>query len=208
MKCNKPDFFNVDSVFKKDIDEDRPELPDKLTDCLTGKEIPFSNRDNIRQKALKFLLEEKDYLKTDISVDREIKFEIDGLETVSQVDISISLDNKTLVVWKCSSGSLVSRERQIIASARLLADYVVPFAVVTNGKDLELLDTLSEKIISEGFGSFPSRQELVEISKTISFKPKGDRKISNEQRILYTYDAISCNAFCNKESSPDNLPLE
>jgi len=201
MKCNRPDFVNVDSIFKKDITEDRPELPDKLTDCLTGKEIPFSNRDNIRQKALKFLIEEKGYLKADISVDREIRFEIDGLDTLSPVDISISLDNNTLVVWKCTSGSLVSRERQIIASARLLEEYVVPFGVVTNGKDLELLDTLSEKIISEGFTSFPSRQELLEKSKDLSLRPKGNRKISNEQRILYTYDAISCHAYCKKENS-------
>ena len=203
MKCNKPDFFNIDSVFKKDITEEHPELPDKLTDYLTGREIPFSNRDNIRQKALKFLIEEKGYLKTDLSTDRDIRFELDGKDMVSPVDISISLNNKTLMVWKCASGSLVSRERQIIASARLLEDYVVPFGVVTNGRDLELLDTSSEKVISEGFQSIPSKQELIKISEDLTLKPKGSRKILNEQRILFTYDAISCNAYCKEDNSPD-----
>ncbi len=198
MKCHRPDFLNLNSLHRDEIQPERAELPEKLTDYLTGNEIPFSNRDNIRQKMLKFLVEEKDYLRSDISIDREIKFEIDGQQVLSLVDISIVFRNKTLMVWKCSSGSLVSRERQIIASARLLEGYLVPFAVVANGKDLEFLDTSSEKVIGCGFQSIPSRQELMEISQGLTFKPVNKKKIIYEQRILYTYDAISCPVTCKK----------
>ena len=198
MKCHRPDFLNLNSLHRDEIQPERVELPEKLTDYLTGNEIPFSNRDNIRQKMLKFLVEEKDYLRSDISIDREIKFEIDGQQVLSLVDISIVFRNKTLMVWKCSSGSLVSRERQIIASARLLEGYLVPFAVVANGKDLEFLDTSSEKVIGCGFQSIPSRQELMEISQGLTFKPVNKKKIIYEQRILYTYDAISCPVTCKK----------
>jgi hypothetical protein len=176
--------------------EERPQFPDRLTDCLTGKEIPFSNRDNIRQKILRFLLEEKGYRKEDIHVDREIRYDIEGAEMVSLVDIAIVIGNRTVVVWKCASGSTVSRQRQIIASARLLEDYLVPFAVVTNGRDLELLDTSSEKVKGEGFSSIPSRQELFAFSEGFSPKPTNKRKIGNEQRVLYTYDAIACPSNC------------
>ncbi len=167
-------------------------LPDALTDCLTGNEIPFSNRDNIRQKALGFLIQEKGYRKEDFRTDREIAFDLDNKKVISLVDISIVLDGKTVMVWKCASGSLVSRERQIIASARLLEDYVVPFAAVTNGADLELLDSLSEKVICCGFACLPSREELLKHLEGVVFRPVKGKKIANEQRILYTYDGISC----------------
>ena len=197
MKCRRPSFLHPRADAPSHAEESpRPLLPDTLTDCLTGREIPFSNRDNIRQKILRFLLEEKGYRKEDFSLDREISFDLDGQKVVSLVDISVVLGGKTVVVWKCASGSLVSRERQIIASARLLEDYVVPFAAVINGTDLELLDSLSEKVIGCGFGSVPSREELARDIEKAAFRPVKGKKIVNEQRILYTYDGISCPTSC------------
>jgi hypothetical protein len=196
MKCHRPEFITIASVPADGWKEKRPEFPDRLTDCLTGKEIPFSNRDNIRQKTLRFLIDEKGYRREDICVDREIRYDIEGAEMVSPVDISIVIGSRTLMVWKCASGSTVSRQRQIIASARLLEDYLVPFAVVTNGRDLELLDTATEKVKGEGFGAIPTREELADIAEGFSPKPTNKRKIVNEQRVLYTYDAIACPSNC------------
>ncbi len=192
MKCHRPQFLNIPSIPPPDSGEARPEFPDTLTDYITGKEIPFTNRDNIRQKMIRFLVEEKGYLKEDIRTDREIRYEIEGAEMVSLVDISIVLGDKTMMVWKCASGSVVSRERQIIASSRLLEDYLVPLAVVTNGRDLELLDTATDKIRGEGFDAIPERNELAGIAEGFSLRPTKKKKLANEQRVLYTYDAIAC----------------
>jgi hypothetical protein len=200
MKCQRPDFIAISPAPAHQEPQERPEFPDRLTDCLTGRGIPFSNRDNIRQKMLRFLLDEKGYRKEDIRVDREIRYLIDGSETVSLVDISIVLGNRTLMVWKCASGSVVSRERQIIASARLLEDYLVPFAVVTNGRDLELLDTSTEKVAGEGLDAIPRRDELALIAEEFSPRPTNKKKLANEQRVLFTYDAIAC------PSNQINLP--
>jgi hypothetical protein len=197
VKCGRHSFLHPCADALPHAEESpRPVLPDTLTDCLTGKEIPFSNRDNIRLKILGFLLEEKGYLKDDFCVGREIIFDLDGQNVISLVDISIVLGGRTVMVWKCASGSLVSRERQIIASARLLEDYVVPFAAVTNGADLEILDSLSEKVICTGFGGVPSRAELAKDIEGVPFRPVKGKKIVNEQRILYTYDGISCPVVC------------
>jgi hypothetical protein len=193
VKCGRPSFLNRSAGVPPRPDESpRPTLPDELTDCLTGRVIPFTNRDNIRQKVLRFLLEERGYRQDDLLADREIRFANDGQEFVSLVDITVRLGGRTVMVWKCASGSLVSRERQIIASARLLEEYVVPYALVTNGEDLELLDSISEKVIGCGFGCVPSRGELAKIVEGTAFRPVKGRKVVNEQRILYTYDGISC----------------
>ncbi len=199
MKCGKT-FVPRPEAPSKNLPEaegvERPLFPDTLTDRLTGNKIPFSNRDNIRQKILGFLIEDKGYRKEDLRIDRQIGFDLDGQKVISLVDISVILGGKTVMVWKCASGSLVSRERQIIAAARLLEDYVVPFAAVTNGADLELLDSLSEKVIGSGFGSVPSREEMVKKLIGVVFRPVKGKKIANEQRILYTYDGISCPVSC------------
>jgi hypothetical protein len=100
------------------------------------------------------------------------------------------------MVFKCASGSVVSRERQVIATARLLEDYVIPFAVVTNGVNIELLDTISEKVIGDNMTSIPTRQELHENSKNLTLKSANKKKLVYEQRVLYTYDAISCSLKC------------
>jgi hypothetical protein len=192
MKCHNRKFLSVTPAPKNDNQEKHPGFPDTLVDYLSGKEIPFSNRDNIRQKLVKALVEEKGYRKEDISLEREIRFEIEGLEVCSAVDISIGLDGKTLMVFKCASGSVVSRERQIIATARLLEEYVIPFAVVTNGVNIELLDTISEKVIGDHMQLIPSRQELLENSGNLTLKSSIKKKLVYEQRILHTYDEISC----------------
>ena len=192
MECHKLKFLYLTPAPKNDNQEKHSGFPDTLVDYLSGMEIPFSNRDNIRQKLLKTLVEEKGYRKEDISLDREIRFEIEGREVCSPVDISIGLGGNTLMVFKCASGSVVSRERQIIAAARLLEEYVIPFAVVTNGVNIELLDTISEKVIGDGMQFIPSRQELLENSGNLTLKSSKKKRLVYEQRILHTYDEIRC----------------
>lgn len=191
MKCHNQKFLSITPAPKNDNQENSG-FPDILVDYLSGREIPFSNRDNIRQKLVKVLVEEKGYRKEDISLDREIRFEIEGREVCSAVDISIGLDGKTLMVFKCASGSVVSRERQIIAAARLLEKYVIPFAVVTNGVNIELLDAISEKVIGDSLQLIPPRRELLENSESLTLKSPIKKKLVYEQRILHTYDEISC----------------
>ena len=193
MKCHNRKFLSITTAPKCEDQEKHPGFPDTLVDYLSGREIPFSNRDNIRQKLVKTLVEEKGYLKEDISLDREIRFEIEGQLVCSPVDISIGLAGNTLMVFKCASGSVVSRERQIIAAARLLEDYVIPFAVITNGVNIELLDTISEKVIGDSMQLIPTRQELFENSRNLTLKSAKKKKLVYEQRILHTYDEISCN---------------
>lgn len=192
MKCHKPDLMSLSKPATNDAARASGKcFPDTLIDYLTGREIPFSNRDNIRQSIVKFLIEKKEFLKTDLALDREIRFDLDGTSIFSRVDIAVCLNDRTIMVLKSAPGSLVTRQRQIIAAARLLEEYVVPFAVVTNGKDIELLDSVSEKVLYEGFGPIPSKTELLAIIKDLHFRSmRGEKKIY-EQRILSTYDSIA-----------------
>jgi hypothetical protein len=203
MKCYRPEFIAVKPSLKSEGLEEHAGFPDILIDYLSGREIPFSNRDNIRQKLVKTLVEEKGYQTGDISLDREIRFEMEGRRVCSLVDLALGFGGKTLMVFKCAAGSVVSRERQIIAAARLLKDYIIPYAVVTNGVDLELIDTLTEKVIGEGTASVPSRLELSEKSRDLALRPTNKKKLIYEQSVLYTYDSISCALYGKSQLHPE-----
>jgi len=138
------------------------------------------------------LLEKKGYAAEE--VERNVIFTLTlGAETAhSSVDFLVTLDGKKAMVIKCSAGSLDSRERQAVAAARLLAKPPVPFAVVSDPEHAEFLDTATGKVIGEGFGAVPVREELLKLLVGLEQRPLTPERIEKEKRILLAFDAIRC----------------
>ena len=179
MKYKLPDGFEnkeeaMEALIKKEIDAAESELS------------------VVRQDIEKFLLEKKGYAATEIEKNREFEVLIGNERCKSRTDIVISIDGKRLVLIKCSVGALVSRERQAVACARVLESYQIPFAIVTDAVDAIALDTLTGKVISEGMGSIPSRNELAELISKIGLKELPPERAEKEKRILLAFDAIKC----------------
>ena len=116
-----------------------------ITDFVTGREVPNVGAEENRQAVEKLLVEEKGYLQEDIKVDVDIAITVAGEPYRSQVDLVVSADGGQthFMVIKCAAGSLGSREREIVAAARLLDEYQIPFAVVSDGQTAIVLDTVS-----------------------------------------------------------------
>jgi len=142
------------------------------------------------RKMMHFLLLEKKGYATE-EVERNVVFTLTlGTETAhSSVDFLVTLNGKKAMVIKCSAGSLDSRERQAIAAARLLA---VPFAVVADPEHAEFLDTATGKVIGEGFGAVPVREEMQKMIAAADPKPLSPERVEKEKRILLAFDAIRC----------------
>ena len=166
-----------------------------ITDYVTGREVPNVGAEENRQVVEKFLVEQKGYLKDDIQVDVDIAITVAGEPYRSQVDLVVSADGgKTrFMVVKCAAGSLGSREREIVAAARLLDEYQIPFAVVSDGKTAVVLDTLTGKKIGDGLAAIPSRQEAA--AKLKSFTPQAfpAERREREKLIFRTYDVENVN---------------
>ena len=145
------------------------------------------------RKMISFLLvEKKGYLPDDI--EKKVLFEVKlGQETAySSVDFVVSISGKRSMIVKCSSGSLSSRERQAVAAARLLGSSPVPIAVVADPVNAEVLDVATGKIIGEGFGAIPVREQLIRmVSERQPLQYSPDR-LEKEKRILLAFDAIRC----------------
>ena len=166
-----------------------------ITDFVTGREVPNVGAEENRQVVEKYLIDEKGYLKEDISVDADMAITAAGEPYRSQVDLVVSPDGgKTrFMAIKCAAGSLGSREREIVAAARLLDEYQIPRAGVSDGKTASVLDTVTGKKIGNGLDAIPTRQEAAAGQKSLNLTPLPPERRDREKLIFRTYDLENVN---------------
>lgn len=164
-----------------------------VMDYITGKEIPDIGSEANRQAMERFLIEEKGFSREDIEVSLPIAIDIDGENYQSCVDLVVCVADRRLMAIKCAAGSLGSREREILAAARIIDTYQIPFAVVTDGKTALLLDTQSGKKIGEGLQKIPSKKKLSTDIKTVAFLPLPNERLRPEKLIFRSYDSMNVN---------------
>jgi hypothetical protein len=167
-----------------------------LIDFVTGKKVPNVGAEENRQAVERSLVEEKGFLKTDIAVDVDIEMTIGGQAYRSQIDLVVSLNAGAVrfMAFKCAAASLGSREREIVAAARLLdPGCQIPYAVVSDGKTAIVLDTVSGKKTGEGMGAIPSKRQAVETLKSIEPVAFPAERLARERLIFRTYDSQNVN---------------
>lgn len=171
----------------------------KTKDFITGREITDTDDERLRQKLARFLVEEKGYEKGDIDVKRRLEMTIDGKTVLSMVDFVVRAGGRSFMVIRYGPGSIVTRERPCLASARLLESYQVPFTVVTNGEDAELLDTDSGKVVGSGLASIPDRKTALDQLAHITFRQLPPERIEAEKRVLSAYDWLEHSLECDDD---------
>jgi len=146
----------------------------------------------VRKLAEPVLLEEKGYTPEDIR--KNVAFDVVlGTETVqSRVDFLVSLDKRNAMVIKCAAGSLGSRERHVVAAARVLGELPVPVAVVMDPMSAVVLDGVSGTVLGEGFEAIPTKEQLSKIVSGREIMPLPPEKLEREKRVLLAFDAIRC----------------
>jgi hypothetical protein len=166
-----------------------------VTDFVTGREIPNIGAEENRQAVAQYLVNEKGYSKDDIEVDVKIEMVIGGENYCSRVDLVVKKpeDNQLIMAIKCAAGSIGSREREIIAAARLLDDYQIPFAVVSDGKTAILLDTVSGKKTGAGMAAIPSKEKVTRMLESYQPVRLAADRLEREKLIFRTYDSENVN---------------
>jgi hypothetical protein len=172
---------------------DKPKPYEMLTDYVTGNDVPNIGAEENRQQVERFLVETKGYSKDDIEVDADIRFSIGDEEVRSNVDLVVRIEDKRFMVLRCVPGSLVSRQRETLAAARLLDAYQIPFSVVTDGKDAQLLETATGNVLAQGMDAIPSKEDAIHRLKEINFQPFPQEKMEREKIIFRSYDEMNIN---------------
>jgi hypothetical protein len=145
------------------------------------------------RKMLSYLLmEKKGYLPDDI--EKKVVFEVKvGRELAySSVDFLVSVKGKKAMVIKCVAGSLSSRERQVVAAARLIEAPPVLVAVVADPMSAAVLDVRTGKLAGEGFGAIPIKDQMIRMLSEGASQLLSPERLEKEKRILLAFDAISC----------------
>jgi hypothetical protein len=166
-----------------------------ITDYLTGREIPNIGAEENRQAVEQILVEAKGYSKDDIAADVDIEMVVAGKTYRSQIDLVVAIGpaKKRIMALKCVAGSLGSREREIVAAARLLEDYQIPLAIVSDGKTAVVLDTISGKKIGEGMDAVPSKDAVIQNLDSYQFAVLPRERLDREKLIFRTYDSENVN---------------
>ena len=158
------------------------------TDLITGETIVDTHDERYRQKIARLLIHHQGYQKNDIKVRKDLLVQAGENRAVIKIDFLIKLGGMVCMIIKYGPGSIVTRRRPLLAASRILVPYQIPIAVVTNGKDAEVLEGASGRIISRGLESIPDREELIEIVSADPFNPIPDERAEMESRILYCYE--------------------
>ena len=166
-----------------------------ITDFATGKQIPNVGAEENRQMVETVLVIDKGYAKADIEIDVDLEIMVAGEPYRSQIDLIVSFDGgaSRFMAIKCAAASLGSREREILAAARLAGDAQIPLSVVSDGKTAIVLDTVSGRKLGEGLEAIPTRDQARDQLKNLDWQPFPEAKREREGLIFRTYDSMNVN---------------
>lgn len=182
--------------------------PPVLTDYLTGNIIPDVGAESHRQAVLRFLMEEKGYTRDTLWVDAPIHTRIGDSLYHAKIDLIVKAGEPLVpfMAFKCCAGSMGSREREIVAAARIFDMTMIPLSVVSDGRDATLIDTATGKPLSYGLAALPSPPEA---AHQLARRPPGpypEDRLEREKLIFRTYDQDNVNIIRPDDKTKKNRP--
>jgi hypothetical protein len=170
-----------------------------LRDYLTGEELPATDDERFRKQLERMMVEEKGYAKEELAPRLCIETTFNKIFVCSVIDLTVSVGERHLFVLRYGPGSLVTREKPALAAARVLfEDHCIPLAVVTNGRDAELLETATGKVLATGMEAIPDRQQAAELIEQYQCQPPADE--AERERTLRILNAFDLQVCCRGDS--------
>ncbi len=172
---------------------------DLITDYLSGRKVPDVGAEQHRQVIEKMLVEDKGYPPAAIGVDVPVSLEVRGESYQSQLDLLVTVDELPFMVIKCAAGSLESRQKEVLAAARVYGPAPIPCAVVSNGRTAIVYDGVTRKKIGEGLDKIPSFEEAKQKMAVYKPEPVEAHILEREKIIFRSYDSMNLNVQRNIE---------
>lgn len=160
----------------------------RLTDFISGRTLDDTLDERHRQQIGRYLVQTKGFAKSDITSRHELEFEVEGRCARLLITYAVTLGRRIVMIVQYGPGSLVTRHRPTLAMARLVAEYQVPVAVVTNGEQADILDGDSGRRVGTGLGQLPNRDQLTELCSHYAWKIVSDQRAEKEARILMAFE--------------------
>ncbi len=154
--------------------------------------IAQAQLEGVKEWIWDLLITKKKFRPEEIKIDPQFSLKLSDCEAVVSIDYVININSITFMVIKCSSAAIESWERYIKAFARVVQDYQIPYAMVTDGENAKIFDMVSGSLIGASvFGVF-NRQEALDKIKDFKKIPFPPEKLEREKRIAYAFEGIKC----------------
>jgi len=170
--------------------EDREKL---IQERIKAEEqVEIMQLKGVKQKVWEILTKEKKFNPGEIEIDPEFRLRLSDCEATVSIDFIINLPSASFMVIKCASSAIESWERYVISFARVIKDYQIPYAVVTDGDNARIIDVLTGSLVSESIKDLLNRQEASDKMKDFKKIPCHVNRLEKEKRIIYAFEGIKC----------------
>ncbi|MCP3922576.1 MAG: type I restriction enzyme HsdR N-terminal domain-containing protein [Desulfobacterales bacterium] len=161
-----------------------------LKDYITGTVLEDDSNERDRQKIFKFLVESKGFDRRDLKPREIIKFPLK--KGLSIIDAAVFVNEKCVMIVRYGLSSIVTRHRSALAAGRIYSGKHLPYVIVTNGENADILDGKSGKVLFSGLNDIPSKDKLKAKFELIpdSFPAVSNEQIDMEYKILYSFDVL------------------
>jgi hypothetical protein len=153
--------------------------------------IEMIHLEGVKQTVWEILTKEKKFNPDEIEIDPEFKLTLRDCEFTVSVDFIVNCPSASFMVIRCAT-AMESWERYVISFAKVIKDYQIPYAVVTDGDKARIIDVLTGSLVSESVKGLFSRQEALEKMKDFKKIPCPANRLEREKRIVYAYEGIKC----------------
>ena len=159
-----------------------------IKDIITGETIVETHDEQFRQNIARQLVTRLGFEKKEILPKHKLRLAFDNKSALILIDFIIRMSEKTLMLIKYGPGSLITRHRMALGLSRLVEPYQIPFVVVTNGRDADILDGKTGTVMFSGLDTIPSKPEVARILTTETFQPLSEKQREMASRIVYAFE--------------------
>lgn len=160
----------------------------ELVDFITGEVISDTHDERYRQSMARLLVNDKGFDKNEIQTRFKLLTRAGEKRAIVPVDFVISVAGRVCMIVKYGPGSLVTRHRSVLAASRLVTDYQIPVAVVTNGEQADVLKGHTGEVMQQGLEAIPDKKKLLQGMSDFSFTPITRKRAEMESRIIYCFE--------------------
>ncbi len=139
------------------------------------------------------LLRDKGYPEDEIEVEPHFSIDIPGRTEDVSIDYIVRLEGRRFIAIKCTM-AMDSRERHVISLSRVVDRHMIPYAAVTDGIGIHLMDSATGKVIAQTscIDAFPSRDDALEEFKRTEFREYPAERMEKEKRVLLAFECAAC----------------
>jgi hypothetical protein len=146
----------------------------------------------VKHIVYEILTKEKGFHPEDIQIDPQFVLILSTCEASVGIDFVINVEGTSFMVIRCVSSGIESWERYVIAFARAIKDYQIPFAVITDGEKAKVFDIFNGSFTQESARELFTRQEADSLMKNFQRIPCPGKRLEKEKRIIYAFEGIKC----------------